>query len=1041
MMRSDTLLLLLCCCVWPAASLPAADGDAIQFNRDIRRLLFDRCVACHGPDARERQADLRLDIEEEAKTSAIVPGNPTESEFIRRITSDDPAERMPPETSGKTLNAEEIDLLTRWVAAGAAWQPHWAFLTPVRPPIPEIDDPRGVKNGIDDFVRAPLAQQGIAPSPQAAPEQLIRRVSFDLTGLPPTIEEIDAFVLDHSPEAYESLVDRLLASPRYGEHLAAGWMQAARFADSNGFQNDFRREQWPWRDWVINAFNNNMPFDQFVLEQLAGDLLPNPTRDQLVATGFNRNNRTVTEAGSIDEEWRVENNVDRVETTCTVFLGLTMGCSRCHDHKYDPLTQKDFYRFFGFFDALDEKGVYTETRGNVPPLVALPTPENEERLQEFNRQIAAADATLNALAQAAMDRLFFIGDIPLKSAPEPTIAFPFLETLTPGAGSETATYPAGEPTFVEGLLGPSLVLDGTENSHVTLTGIASPDRSTPFAYSLWVRPDGRNSAILGQMEDGGQSRGWDTLLLKDGRLKVHLIHQYPQNSLEATTKTTLPNGEWSHITVSYDGSSKAAGVAISINGKPAEIEVGNDQLTDSFAVDLPLRLGRRSEMFFKGAMSHFAWFDRALTSDEILAWIQHDLGRAAQNNVPEWSEARQNMFKKFLIAVDEGELQAAQAQLDTLRKERADYDAAIPTVMIMKDRAEPRPTYRLDRGAYDDPDTSEQLTPAVPTVFAPMPAEYGPNRLALAHWIIDRQNPLTARVQVNRIWQRMFGVGIVKSSENFGVQADPPSHPELLDWLAVEFMESGWNLKQLQKLIVMSATYQQSSDATPAAVQADPENRLLARGPRLRLSAETVRDNALAISGLLTEKLGGPSVKPYQPAGLWEELQGGANEGPYVLSEGENLYRRSLYTNRKRTVPHTTMSTFDAPTYEYCTVKRSTTNTPLQALALLNDVTYLEAARKLAERMIVEGGADAASRVTLGFRLATGRRPAEEELDILTRGLNAYLQQFDGDESAATAVLAQGASDPNAALPRAKLAAYTTLAGILLNLDEAIIKP
>ncbi|MGE0375615.1 MAG: DUF1553 domain-containing protein, partial [Planctomycetaceae bacterium] len=726
----------------------------------------------------------------------------------------------------------------------------------------------------------------------------------------------------------------------------------------------------------------------------------------------------------------------------TVFLGLTMGCGRCHDHKYDPLTQKDFYRFFGFFDALDEKGVYTETRGNVPPLISLPTPENQERLKEFDGQIASSEDALKSLADEAMET--FLVQSPAAAEPsgiEPTLAVPLAGQLESARGTATATFAAGEAAYAEGLLGPSLTLDGSEDAHVVISGTKSPDRESAFSYSLWVKPDGRNSAILGQMEEGGASRGWDTLLLKDGRLKVHLIHQYPENSLDVTSKTELPNGQWTHVAVTYDGSSKAAGVAIYINGKPSEIEIGSDQLTESFATDLPLRLGRRSEMFFKGAMSHFAWFDRALTKREIQNWIQRDIGKAAQNNVPEWPEPRREMLKTFLIAADEGELHAAQERLDSLRKERSDYDAAIPTVMIMKDRAEPRPTYRLERGAYDAPDRSEQLTPAVPAVFKPMPGEYGANRLALAHWIIDRENPLTARVQVNRIWQRLFGVGIVKSSENFGVQADPPSHPELLDWLAVEFMESGWDLKKLQKLIVMSAAYQQSSDASPAAVQADPENRLLARGPRNRLPAETIRDNALAVSGLLTEKLGGPSVKPYQPEGLWEELQGGANEGHYVLSEGENLYRRSLYTNRKRTVPHTTMSTFDAPSYEYCTVKRSTTNTPLQALALLNDVTYLEAARKLAELMIEEGGADSGSRIAYGFRRATGRRPTDAESSVLMNGLQLYLERFQADEAAAKAALEHGTSPADTSMPSPELAAYATLAGIILNLDETITKP
>jgi hypothetical protein len=771
-----------------------ADGaPAVRFSRDVLPILAENCFQCHGPDEKARKAKLRLDTQAGA-LAVVRPHRGADSELIRRINATDDEERMPPPKAKKTLTTAQKDLLRRWIDGGAAWGKHWAYETPVRPPAPSVRDRGWARNPIDLFVLTRLDAEGLAPSPEAPKETLIRRVTLDLTGLPPTPAEVDAFLIDRSPNAYEKAVDRLLASPRYGERLAMEWLDDARYADTNGYQNDFARTMWPWRDEVIASFNRNQPFDRFVIEQLAGDLLPGATLEQRIATGFNRNNRTVTEAGSIDEEWRIENAIDRVETTATVFLGLTMGCGRCHDHKYDPISQKEFYRFLGFFNSVNEKGVYTEQRGNVAPLIVLPSPEDERRLRQFDAAVAATERAAK------------------------------------------------------------------------------------------------------ELESSGEGRG--------------------------------------------------------------------------------------------------------------------------------------------LLDAD---LRALKDRVAKLRKEKADYQQRVPSVMVMEDLKTPRPTFVLKRGRYDMPDQAQKVDPGVPACLPPLPERAPRNRLGLAEWLASADNPLTARVTVNRAWQRYFGSGLVRTAENFGLQGEPPSHPELLDWLAAEFA-AGWDVKALQRLIVTSATYRQSSKASAALVQRDLENRLLARGPRFRLPAEVVRDNALAVGGLLVERLGGPPVRPYQPAGLWEELAGGAGEGPYVQDKGSGLYRRSLYVYRKRTVPHPALTTFDAPSREVCQVKRARTNTPLQALELLNDVTYVEAARRLAQLMLTDGGRTPEQRIAFAFRRATARAPEAKELQVLARGLERYRQTFAAHRESALNFLRHGDSPLDARTDPVELAAYAATAGVILNLDETISK-
>ncbi len=774
---------------------PRAEEAPIGFNSDIRPILSTKCLHCHGPDSAARQADLRLDDEMRAKEvrdgkQAIAPGRPDQSELVRRILSQDADERMPPPSEKRQLGPDEIKLLKRWVEQGAKYEKHWSFIPPTRPQVPLLQDAASAHNPVDAFVLARLEKEHLTPASPAQPATLLRRLSLDLTGLPPSPAEVDVFLGDSSPDAYERQVDRLLASHHCGERLALDWLDGARFADSGGYQGDIFRSMWPWRDWVINAFNRNQPFDQFTIEQLAGDLLENPTREQLVATGFNRNHRINDEDGIILEEFRVEYVVDRVETTAAVWMGLTMGCGRCHDHKYDPISQRDFYSFYAFFNSVNEQG---RGHGNAPPILSLPSREQEE-------QLAAASGELAVFQQKLKE------------------------------------IPAGEPN-----------------------------------------------------------------------------------------------------------------------------EKQRQDLTAAVA--------------------------------------------------------------------------AAQKKKDALA-------AAVPVTMIMQELPAPRETFILTRGAYDKP--GEKVVVGVPGILPPLPAGVSANRLGLARWLMEPGHPLTSRVLANRYWQLLFGNGLVATPEDFGTQGQPPTHPELLDWLAMEFsgqngsLTPGWDVKKLLREMVTSSTYRQSSGGTAELFRLDPENKLLARGPRFRMSAELLRDQALAASGLLTGKLGGPSVRPYQPEGLWKDLVSAHVE--YDQSHGADLYRRSMYTFWRRTVPPPAMTAIDAPNRELCTVRRPRTNTPLQALALMNDPTYVEAGRALAERVLRESPRDAAARLDLMFRLVLARKASDREMDALQRNLGDYQQRYAAKPADAKLLLSVGESKLGEGLPAEEVAPYAAIAMILLNLDEAVTK-
>jgi hypothetical protein len=1010
----------------PATVNPYAKSTRIEFNRDVRPILADRCFACHGPDPNKRQAGLRLDRPDAATgplplhkdRRAFVPGDPAHSEALRRILSDQPNLVMPPATSHLRLTAAEKDTVRKWIEQGGAYQEHWAFTKPQRPPLPPVVDAKWPRNAIDRFVLANLEANGLAPSPEADRPTLIRRVSLDLTGIPPTPAEVDAFVADQSPDAYEKVVDRLLASPRYGEQMAVPWLDAARYADSHGFQSDPERHMWRWRDWVINAYNADMPFDQFTIKQLAGDLLPNATVDDRIATGFNRNNRYNDEGGIIPEEWRVESVIDRASTTSAVFMGITMECCRCHDHKYDPITQKEFYSFTAYFNSINEAGASPKSREdkgiNALPVMRLPTDDQKWR----------ADAL--ALEMAGYEKAVADGRAAATTRPVTPIIDP--------AGAILRLPLDGSPTAVDGPPdGPTTRSSRfTPGAAVNAGDVGRFDRTDAFSYGAWINHRGGGSP-LSRMTAADAFRGYD-LYLDGDRLSVHIIHHWPDNAIRVrTTASALKAKTWHHVFATYDGSGKAAGVHLYVDGAPMAVEVTNDTLTDTSASTSPLLIGSRDGSdAFDGDVADARVYGRALTPAEVAAIAKGPaINRILAVPVDHRTPAQVAKLAELSEAIDPA-LAEAKSELARVKRLAAKVDATIPDTMVMEELPQPRDTFVLIRGDYDK--HGPKVQPGTPAVLPPLPKDAPPNRLGLARWIVDPANPLTARVQANRLWEKFFGVGIVKTSENLGVQTDWPSNPELLDWLATEMVGLKWDLKAFQREIVLSAAYRQGSAVTPEMLERDPENRLIARGPRFRLSAEAIRDQALAVSGLLVDKVGGPSVRPYEPANLWAgNLYG--NLKKYVMSTGDDLYRRSLYTFVKRTAPPPNLSMFDQPTREYCVIRRSRTDTPLQALTLMDDPTYVECARVLAARAM-----GTPNPIATMFKRATCRPPTADEARILSDGFAIALARYKADPAAAAKLVAVGASKADPKLDPAELAAYTTTASVVLNLDEMVSK-
>ncbi|WP_417847765.1 DUF1553 domain-containing protein [Thalassoglobus sp.] len=1004
----------------------ASGAEKITFNQDIRPILSDRCFLCHGPDAATREADLRLDIEEEAfkalefgaGSHVIKPGDPQQSEVYLRISTDDPDSKMPPPKSKIELTQSQIDLIRQWIQEGAKYEGHWAFLPPVKADFPQVEQEDWVRNEIDRFVLRRIEERKLQPNPEAAKEKLLRRVSFDLTGLPPTLEELDAFAADTSENAYEKTVDRLLASEAYGERMASDWLDVARYSDTYGYQVDRDRHVWPWRDWVVRAFNKNMPYDQFITEQLAGDLLPNATDDQILATTFNRLHPQKVEGGSTPEEFRIEYVADRTQTFGTAFLGLTLECCRCHDHKFDPITQSEYYQFSAFFDNIDEAGLYSFFTPAVPtPTLLLANDSQKKSIADLKASIAAEEDKLKAIAdtqQAAFQT--WLKEKPEVSAPvQGEVAYLDFEKVD------------GRNKQVEGVFGNAAQLTGDD---VIGTEVGNFNRAQPFSVSLWMlTPDVKDRAVIFHRSrawtDAG-SRGYQ-LLIEEGKLSASLIHFWPGNAIRIKTKNQIPTKQWQHVVMTYDGSSRAAGLKIFIDGMPAECEVVRDNLTKQITGGggdhIAIGERFRDRGFTNGLVDEFRVFDRRLTRQEVglLSQRSNDVDTKERHSEVE-------LYETYLNTVDE----AYRAQLETVLKKRSELNTlidGIAEIMVMRELEQKKPTYRLARGAYDAP--AEKVTAQTPTAFFPLPDDETPNRLTLSKWLTSPEHPLTSRVAVNRIWQMLFGQGLVRTPEDFGSQGELPTHPELLDWLAVNFIENGWDTKQLIKQIVMSATYRQSSDATPFALQTDPENRRLSRAPNYRLPAEMLRDNALAVSGLLVQKQGGSPAKPYEVEVSFK---------PTTRSKGEGLYRRSLYTYWKRTGPAPVMMTLDASKREVCRVKREQTSSPLQAFVMLNGPQFVEASRGLAQRLIHKNGDDVEKSLVDMFRTLTSRQPTDEELDVLKNLYESQRKSFSQHPQQAKDYLTVGDLKPDETLDPSHLAAMTTVANALLNFDECVIK-
>jgi mono/diheme cytochrome c family protein len=1009
------------------ASTATSAEDKVQYNRDIRPILAENCFRCHGPDSASRKADLRLDKRDSAlELEAIIPRDPGASELVNRVETTDRDQLMPPPKSGKSLTAAQTALLKRWITEGAEYQPHWSFIAPSRPSLPAVKDSSWSKNPIDRFVLASLEHNGLKPAPEADRRTLARRLSLDLTGLPPETAEVEAFVADKSPDAYEKLVDKYLASPRWGEHRGRYWLDAARYADTHGIHIDNFREMWSYREWVINALNKNMPFDQFTIEQLAGDLLPNKTLDQQIASGFNRCNITTSEGGAIDEEYYVLYTRDRIETVSQVYMGLTAGCAVCHDHKFDPLSQKEFYEMSAFFNNTTQAAM----DGNIqdtPPKVFVPAVNDRVRWAAISTETSTAKASLDArrkVARGEFDK--------------------FLASSTPQ--SLAATIPAKDQKFHAALDSRDATTVPTRSSAATLelADVGDFDREQAFSYGAWIKltKPGISGAILARMDDQHDFRGWD-LWLEGNKVGAHIVHKWPENALKAIATPEIPVNTWTHVFVSYDGSSKASGIKVFIDGKPQPTTVSSDTLKATIRAQVPLKVGQRhstSRTINSTLIHDLRTYGRALAEDEVqtLVGASRSVDLAEK---PVAARAGSEVEAVFSWWVDKFDAPAREirGRLTKLEAEEAAIKSRGTVALVMNEKPQPPMAFLLFRGEYDK--RRDQVKANTPAVLPPLPSDAPRNRLGFAQWLLRPEHPLTARVTVNRFWQELFGTGLVRTTGDFGVSGELPSHPELLDWLAVEFRDGGWDIKKFFKLLVTSAAYRQSEDTTPEKREKDPDNRLISHGPRYRMDAEMVRDYALAASGLLVAKIGGPSVKPYQPDGVWEAVAMiGSNTRDYRRDSGDSLYRRSLYTFWKRSAPPASMDIFNAPSREVCAVRRERTNTPLQALVTLNDVQFVEAARVLAERSLKEAGDSIDRRLDFIVKrlLSRGLRP--DEAKIVRSSLDDLLVHYKSHPEAAKKLLSVGETRSDPKLDASSLAAWTMVTNELMNLDEVLNK-
>lgn len=1055
----STILLLAAMSTFCAAS------EEVQFDRHIRPILAKNCFHCHGPDEEDRQADLRLDREDGLYADlggyrAVVPHSPAESELYLRVTSDIADQQMPPPDSGYQLSDQEVTIIRRWIEQGAVWKQHWSFVSPKRPTLPRVSKRDWCRNPVDQFVLAKLEAVGLEPSPRADLRTLIRRVTFDLTGLPPTVDEVHEFLADTSPESYERLVDRLLDSPHYGEHEARYWLDVARYGDTHGLHVDNYREMWPYRDWVVRAFNSNLPYDEFLVEQLAGDLLQEPTLDQQIASGFNRCHVTTNEGGSIAEEVYVRNVVDRVSTMGTAMMGLTLGCAVCHDHKFDPVTQRDFYQLFAFFNNLDGPEMDGNTK-HPAPVVRVPTPEQSrclsdlkqqiERLQWLSVQHRAANivSTKAWVSQKQQQQTNSGGVTAPNVVNEGLVAYCKFDE---DSGTEVRSSCSddemgsleGNVNRVGGVTGAAVQLFG--DGYVELGDIGRFEIDNPFSFGAWVKvQDSLTGAVVARMDIKDLEKGY-LLSVDDGYLVTQLNGRWPGYSIKVTTKEPVIHpGCWQHIFVTYDGKKLAPGLVVYVDGLRQVVDINCDSIHSegSISTDNPLQIGRRDEdPPFEGlAVDDFRIYDRSLPDDQVRTlYLLPQVGHLLATSPDTWTDDQWPLVQEYVAIITDPVFQDLSRQHHALQQTYKELLLEVATSPVFRERRNPRSAFLLVRGEYDQ--RGEKVKRQTPAMLPPMRSNLPHTRLGLAKWLVDNDHPLTSRVAVNRFWQQLFGTGLVETSEDFGIQGKPPSHPALLDWLACEFRETDWDVKALLKTLVMSATYQQSSLLTPELIERDPLNRLFARGPRYRLDAEMLRDQALTLSGLLVRQMGGPSVKPPQPNGLWRAVGLSSSDTvEFQQDHGDDkVHRRSIYTFWKRTSPPPQMATFDAPSREACVMRRERTNTPLQALLLMNDPQYMEAARHIAERILQLDTDSSKKRMMWAFEQVTFRLPSEEELKELMAAHDHFREEFDSDRDSAMSVIKVGEIPPVGQLSPSELASWTMVANLLLNLDEVITK-
>jgi hypothetical protein len=1023
---------------------------ALDYNIHVKPILSDKCFACHGPDKAKQKAGLRLDIAEHAYAPlpennskvAITPGNLEKSEVFHRILSDDPTYKMPTPKSHLTLSAHEKAVIVKWIEDGAVYNPHWAFVRPEK-----------IGNAIDKFVLKRLEEEGLSLSKEADKEILLRRVSLDLTGLPPTLSELDAFLADNSPDAYEKQVDRLLASPHYGEKMATDWLDLARFADTYGYTVDRLRDMSPYRDWVIRAYNQNMPFNTFIQHQLAGDLLPNPTKDMMIATAFNRLHPQNAEGGIVEEEFQTEYVMDRTNTFGDAFMAISVGCARCHDHKYDPISQENYYQLYSFFNNVREAGQISWNEDLPTPTMLLPSAEKEKILQFLKEKVTEQEGEVTKITQnARKDMEHWVSVEGYKNfaqnmLPEQGIKgfYDFEDSLKNmrdtswGVMKRESGALGDKPVFVPHDKGKALFFDGDVYADLRYVGVFS--KSDPFTVGVWAWfPKDLKEGVIFHKSSAERLYNFKGfhVLLKNNRLEIMMAHTAPSNALTKLSKQDVPREKWVQLTLTYDGSSKADGFHLYLDGEKMEMETVIDQLYKDiifFSKPEPaLQLGGwwRGLGFKGGKLDDVVVYNRRLTPFEIRVLAQKANFNAVFNkNKDQLSPQDHSILKDFYISAIDTNISNAQKELQIRRKTLADSTEHIPELMVMQEMPQPKKTYILQRGQYDA--LGEEVQPGTPEGVLAFSPDWPKNRLGLAHWLTDERNPLTARVAVNRLWQNFFGNGLVRTSEDFGNQGELPTHPELLDWLAVTFRETGWDIKKLNKMIALSATYRQASQTTTAMREHDPDNRLLARGATTRLSAEMVRDNALAASGLLNKTIGGKSIKPYQPAGLWE-----INSMNYVQDSTDQVYRRSIYIVIKRSVQNPTLGTFDAPARSSCISRRQKTNTPLQALVTLNDPTFIEASKVLGETMAKE--MDLTKAITDTYRKLTGRTPSEKEIGLLSALQKAEFEKFKTHPEKTKGWLNTGLYKIDGSLDMALVAANAVVANAILNSDAVITK-